>query len=72
MNPQDQADLFALIKANIEEFNRDPENFVPFGTDYLCERGEIIFDAEMDRMYRQHERDKLVDVVYQDGTHFCD
>lgn len=72
MNPQDLVELLTLIRANIEEFHRDPEFFVPFGTEELSAYELKVFDAEMDRAYRQHERDKLIDVVYQDGTHFCD
>ena len=72
MNTQQQLELLALIKANIKEFNRDPSDFVPFGTEMLTDYEMKIFDEEMYRVYRRHEIDKLVDEVYQDGTYFCD
>lgn len=58
MNPQQQRELFDLIKANIKEFNRDPSNFVPFGTEGLSYYALKVFDAEMDRTYVQYENAK--------------
>lgn len=72
MNTQQQRELLTLIDLNISEFYENPSISVPFGTEMLSEHELKVFEEEMDRVYRRHERDELVDVVYQDGTHFCD
>lgn len=51
MNPQQQRDLFALIRANLAAFYANPSNFIPFGTEGLCEYALKVFDAELDKAY---------------------
>jgi hypothetical protein len=72
MNTQQQRELLAIIEINISEFYENPNSFVPSGTEMLSDYEMKIFEEEMDRVYRRHERDSLIDEVYQDGTHFCD
>ena len=56
MKVQEMKDVFVIINANISLFNKDPENYVPYGTDMLTEKQLDIFDAEMERVYLLHSK----------------
>ena len=58
MNPQQQRELFDIIRSNLNAFYANPESFVPFGTEGLSAYALKIFDAEMDRTYAQYENAK--------------
>lgn len=55
MNAQQRAELFAIIRANLDAFYVNPSNFVPFGTERLSTYALKIFDAEMDKAYYFYE-----------------
>lgn len=51
MNAQQQRELFAIIRLNLDAFYADPSDFVPFGTEGLSDYALKVFDAELDKAY---------------------
>lgn len=54
MKVQEMKAVFAVINANVELFNKDPENYVPYGTDMFTDKQLDIFDAEMDKLFNAY------------------
>ena len=56
MKVQEMNDVRTLINANIALFNKDPDMFVPYGTDMLTKSQLNMFDSERDRVYKQYKK----------------